>query len=235
MTVPDNDRNALATTPGNSAGIRDLLRDTALFVTALVPDGKATSIVQVQSSCRDLIRRFAEALHQRGYPDDVRNDAGIAHCGLLDEVALRHFQGDSRAAWELKPLQVEQFGIHDAGERVFDRIEQRLREADARVDLLECYCAVLGLGFMGRFVREEATKRDALVAALNARIVKLRPQAGRPFISERRARRPADWFYRLSPWAIAGLIAVLGGLAWVGWHAGLDVQLANLLSGTPRP
>ena len=213
------------------AGMRDLLRNTALFVTSLAPGGETQSIDQMQQRCRKLASDFADALHRRGYADEIRNDAEMAQCGLLDEVALRYFKGDTRSAWELHPLQVERFGIHDAGERVFERLEQRLREPMAQVDLLECYSAVLGMGFVGRYARDGEAKLDALVSALHAKIAKLRPTAVQPFTSDRSARRASDWWRRLSPWATAGLLAIAAAIVWLVWHAALDMQLAQLLSG----
>ncbi|MFD1557422.1 DotU family type IV/VI secretion system protein [Paraburkholderia silviterrae] len=215
-------------------GIRDLLRDTALFVTSLAPGGEPKSVDEVQEQCRKLARDFSDALHRRGYADEVCNDAEMAQCGLLDEIALRCFKGATRSAWELQPLQVERFGIHDAGERVFERLEQRLREPTAQVDLLECYSAVLGMGFVGRYAREGEAKLDALVSALHARIAKLRPAAAQPFTSDHTARRAFDWLHRLSPWATAGLLAIVAVLVWLVWHGALDVQLAHLLSGKPQ-
>jgi type VI secretion system protein ImpK len=130
----------------------------------------------------------------------------------------------------LKPLQVEQFNLHDAGERVIDRLEVRMREASPQLDLLECYSAILGMGFVGRYAREGEAKRTALMASLNAQLEKLRPSSQRPFIADRAGRRLSDWFYRLSPWAIAGLACLAAAIVWVVWAAALDVQLAHLVS-----
>lgn len=219
----------------SGAGMRDLLRDAALYVTSLAPGGKPKSIGEMQKQCRELVRNFADALHCRRYPDDVCKDAEMALCGLLDEIALRYFKDETRSAWELHPLQVEHFGIHDAGERVFDLLEQRLREPITHVDLLECYSAVLGMGFVGRYAREDEAKLDALVSALHAKIARLRPAAAQPFTSDHTARRAPDWLHRLSPWASAGLLAIVAILVWLVWHGALDMQLAQLLSGKPRP
>ncbi|CAM2168898.1 type VI secretion system protein ImpK [Paraburkholderia sacchari] len=215
-------------------GIRDLLRETALYVTSLAPGGEPQSIGAMQKTCRELVHDFAEALHRRGYPDDVCKDAEMAQCGLLDEIALRYFKDETRSAWELHPLQVERFGIHDAGERVFDRLEQSLREPMPQVDLLECYSAVLGMGFVGCHAREGDAKLDALVSTLHAKIARLRPAATQPFTTDHRTRRAFDWLHRLSPWATAGLFAIAAILVWLAWHGALDMQLAQLLSGKPR-
>ncbi|HWX11209.1 MAG TPA: DotU family type IV/VI secretion system protein [Trinickia sp.] len=210
-------------------GIRDLLRDTALLVTTLAPGSLVQNPAGLRERCKQLIEHFSNALEQRGYPDDVREEALVAQCGLLDETALRHLPTESRAGWELKPLQVERFNMHDAGERVFERLEQRILETSPQVDLLECYSAILGMGFVGRYAREGAAKRTTLIAALNAQLEKLRPSSERPFSADRAGRRLSDWFYRLSPWAIAGLACVAAAVVWVVWATALDAQLAHLV------
>lgn len=233
LTPTRNEAALLAGLPGASrvsgAGIRDLLRDTALVVTTLAPGGQVQDAAGFRDRCRQLIEHFSGALERRGYPDDVRQEALVAQCGLLDETALRYLPAESRAGWQLKPLQVEQFNLHDAGERVIDRLEVRMREASPQLDLLECYSAILGMGFVGRYAREGEAKRTALMASLNAQLEKLRPSSERPFIADRAGRRLSDWFYRLSPWAIAGLACVAAAVVWLVWAAALDVQLAHLV------
>lgn len=227
VAPPDN----LSRTRGAAHdGIRDLLRDTALLVTTLETGGAVKDLDGLRNRCRQLIQHFSEALERRGYPDDVRREARIAQCGLLDEAALRSLPTDMRASWELTPLQVEQFNLHDAGETVFDRLDARMRESLPPVDLLECYSAILGMGFVGRYARDGDAKRAALITTLNARLNKLRPSSGRPFVADHAERRLSDWFYRLSPWAIAGLACVAAVIVWTICATALDMQLAHLIA-----
>lgn len=214
-----------------AGGMRDLLRDTALLVTTLGTGGAAQDAHGLRNRCQQLIDHFSQALERRGYPDDVRREAVIAQCGLLDETVLRALPTGMRAGWEFKPLQVEQFNLHDAGESVFDRLEARLRERSPCVDLLECYSAILGMGFVGRYAREGEANRTALIATLNARLETLRASPELPFVADRTGRRLSDWFYRLSPWAIAGLASLFAVIVWLVWAVALDAQLAHLASG----
>jgi type VI secretion system protein ImpK len=210
-------------------GMRDLLRDTALLVTSLGTGGAVKDENALRNQCRKLIERFSEELEHQGYPDDVRREALIAQCGLLDESALRALPTDMRAGWELKPLQVEQFNLHDAGETVFDRLDARMRESSPCVDLLECYAAILGMGFVGRYAREGDTKRTELIAALNGQLNELQPSSERPFVADRAGRRLSDWFHRLSPWAIAGIACAIAVIVYLVGTAALGVQLAHLV------
>jgi type VI secretion system protein ImpK len=70
-------------------GIRDLLRDTALLVSMLTQGGNTESVKDLRQQCAERVAAFAEALEQRGFAADVREDAQYAQCGLLDETVLR--------------------------------------------------------------------------------------------------------------------------------------------------
>lgn len=219
----------------SAGGIRDLLRDTALLVTRLSEGGHTEDAATLRQRCEQLMASFSAALDQRGFAADVREDAEVAQCGLLDEAVLRNLSAENKPVWDAQPLQVERFGEHDAGERVFERLEQRMREVSPNVALLECYSAVLRMGFMGRYGREGVAKRSALIASLNMQLEKLRPVAARPFFADRTGRRLADWFYRLSPWAIAGLACVAAAVIWLIWTQVLDAQIAHLAPTVPQP
>ncbi|CAG4895259.1 DotU family type IV/VI secretion system protein [Paraburkholderia gardini] len=214
-------------------GIRDLLRDTALLVTTLSQGGKPESVTELRQRCQQLMAQFSAALEQRGVAADVRDDALYAQCGLLDETVLRALPLDDRSQWDAQPLQVERFGKHDAGERVFERLTERMREAVPNADLLECYAAVLGLGFMGRYAREGEAQHATLIASLDTQLQKLRPAALHTFIADRSGWRLADWLYRFSPWAIAGFGCVAAALVYLIWSQTLDLQLAHLTPSLP--
>jgi type VI secretion system protein ImpK len=216
-----------------SAGIRDLLRDTALQVTTLSQGGNTETVSGLRQRCLGLMAALSASLDQRGVASDVREDALYAQCGLLDEAVLRHLSAKERPEWDARPLQVERDGRHDAGDRVFERLAERMREVSPNLDLLEYYSAILGLGFMGRYAREGEAKRSALIASLDAQLEKLRPARRQTLIADRTGRRLADWLYRLSPWAIAGLGCVAAVLVYLIWGHALDLQLANLLSSKP--
>lgn len=237
----------------SAGGIRDLLRDTALLVTQLSQGGHTEDAATLRRRCQQLMANFSAALDQRGLATDIREDAAYAQCGLLDEAVLRSLSANNKPIWDAQPLQVERFGMHDLGERIFDRLEWRMREASPNIALLECYSAILGMGFMGRYAREGEAKRSALIVSLNAQLEKMRPEgsplggrpegspfggrpaAPRPFFADRIGRRLADRFYRLSPWAIAGLACVAAAVIWLIWAQVLDAQLAHLASTATRP
>lgn len=216
-------------------GMRDLLRDTALEVTTLASSGRTADVTALRERCRQLITQFASALEQRGFAADVRQDAALAHCGLLDETALRYLPQAQRDEWEGHPLQVEVFELHDAGERVIDRLQERMRETPPHTDLLELYASILGLGFVGRYAREGAAKRHALVSALASQLEQIRPSTTPLFIVDRPGQSMFTWLRRLSPWAIAGLAFLASIAVWLVLNKLLDAQLAQLLARSSRP
>jgi type VI secretion system protein ImpK len=237
---PSSERAALVSrepsvAPASAGGIRDLLRDTALFVANLTTGGTAENFDTLRRGCLTMIEQFDAALRHRRYPDDVREDAVMAQCALLDETALHCLSESDKVAWSTQPLQVQKFKQHDAGERVFDRLDFRMRERSPQVDLLECYAAILGLGFLGRYALEGKDKRQALIGELNALIERLRPDGEPSFIIDQAGRRFGDWLHRLSPWAIAGIACVIALVTWLAWHAALDAQLASVIPNAVKP
>jgi type VI secretion system protein ImpK len=218
-----------------SKGIRELLRDSALLVTTLSTGGKAEDYISLRKRCEDLVQTFTNVLDERGFSRDVRDDAVVAQCALLDETALRHLDDDKKLKWITEPLQVEKLKHHNAGEYVFERLDARMREPSPDVGLLECYAAVLGLGFRGRYALESEGSREALVKRLNALIDRLRPAQPDTLLIEHDGRRLSSWLHRLSPWAIAGMALVLASAVWLAWHVALDAQLASILPKAVKP
>jgi type VI secretion system protein ImpK len=228
--------------PSAGSSIRALLRDTALLVTSLAQDGKREPVEALRDDCVKQVREFAAALEQHRVPVDVQQDALLAQCGLLDETVLRQLSDSERARWEARPLQVEHFGRHDAGTYVFERIAARQREPQPNADLLEAYAAILGLGFTGRYAARRGLPSDAHVgenandtlervtSELAARLQRLGRGNHRAFVTEHGKRRIADWFYRLSPWAIAALGVVVAAIVFAVWNGLLAVQLSRLIA-----
>jgi type VI secretion system protein ImpK len=212
--------------------MRALLRDTALEVSLLSQDATEHSAFELRERCLRVVGDFDRALETRQIPRDVREDAVYAQCGLLDETALRCLPDEERSEWDAHPLQVERFGNHDAGNRVYERIALRLAEMPPKVALLECYAAVLGLGFLGHYAHKGEPRRAELATLLNERILRARPQR-RGFIIDTASGARLDWLRRLSTWAIAGIVCVSAALIWLGLGQSLDAQLANLPRLTP--
>jgi len=78
-------------------------------------------------------------------------DAQYVMAALADEVFL-HLDWWGRGAWAASLLEARLFGTQVAGERVFERIGQLLRDHDpVQRDLAAVYLMALSLGFQGRY------------------------------------------------------------------------------------
>ncbi|CAB3751517.1 DotU family type IV/VI secretion system protein [Paraburkholderia solisilvae] len=208
-----------------------LLRNTALEVSLLAQGATTMDVPQLRQHCLALVAEFDRALEARHAAADVRHDALYAQCGLLDETVLVHLPEASRSQWEAQPLQVERFGKHDAGEHVFDRLSERMREAPPNIDVLECYAAVLRLGFKGRYAREGESQRVAVIKTLSDLLARSAPSGDGGFIVDAARTRALDWFYRLSPWAMAGVACAAAVIVFVAVGQALDLQVSHLLAG----
>lgn len=216
--------------PTKMPAIRPFMRDAALLVATLASGGSAPDPIGLKQRAGELLDEFAAALLEAGIDEQARTDANLALCALLDETALRHMDERDREAWERSPLQVQRFGIHDAGERVFIRLDTYLAMPTTSVEVLEFYRAILGLGFVGRYVLLGDAERHKLVTTVDERIARHRPRVPASFVIERAGRRRSDWLRHLSPWMVAGLACLVAALVWGGWNAVLNAQLSHLYS-----
>jgi type VI secretion system protein ImpK len=213
-----------------SPGMRECLRETALYVSLLAQGGKFNAVGSLRERCLELVLEFEQTLDRCQVPVDVRDEAVYAQCALLDEVALSNLPPEERGEWEAHPLQVERFGNYDAGERVFEQLNARMQETPPNVELLQCYAAILGLGFRGRYVREGDAARKVLIMSLQSLLAKLQPVGDQSFIVDMTHTRM--WF-RLSPWAAAATACIAAVLVYVICSQSLDDQLARLLTESP--
>lgn len=81
----------------------------------------------------------------------VYDEAQYVMAAMADEVFL-HLDWAGRAAWAERPLEAHLFHTHDAGERMFRKLDDILENrVTASTGLLLVYLAALSLGFQGKF------------------------------------------------------------------------------------
>jgi type VI secretion system protein ImpK len=173
---------------------------------------------------RERVRTFLETFEARGKAAgrsrDLVLDAKYALCACLDETILA-FIPAVRESWAHRPLQLEAFGDHLAGEGFFLRLE-RLRQDPARaLEALEVYHLCLLLGFQGRYLLEGAEKRAWLTDQLGREIHQVR--GDRPFAPRSRPERRVQAPRRRIPlWAALALMAALALALYLAlaWHLG---------------
>lgn len=145
-------------------------RDTALTVALLRQGASSITFDIFRGCCLKHIRHLREELSAWQLSEDVINDAVYAQCALFDEAALNGLSGHDRDCWEREPLQVAEFSTHHAGEELIERMHRRLAEPDPVRPLLAIFLATLGLGFTGRFARDQQAARSELMRALRERL-----------------------------------------------------------------
>ncbi|AKC72072.2 DotU family type IV/VI secretion system protein [Pandoraea oxalativorans] len=220
-----------------SVSLRALLCDTALLVTTISAGGVVTNAAVLRERCEALLDSLDAKLATHGVEGQHYDDVRVAQCALLDETVLHHLKAHDREAWELAPLQVTRFGIHDAGERVFERLDVYMQADGTSAGVLEFYQALLRLGFVGRYALLGDARRRDLIKSLDARIEALGPTVEPSFVVQQSARRFSDIWHRISPWTIAGLTCVVAVLVWGAWDRALTLELQRIeaMSGMTPP
>lgn len=174
-----------------------------------------------------------------------RTQYGMA--ALADEVFL-HLDWPGREAWRSNLLEARLFGSHRAGEELFERIEELLRDRDnVYSELARVYLTILALGFQGKFrghpeaERELESYRRRLFRFIFGRDPqavrgddRLMPEAYAATLDE----GSGITLPHLKPWvwAMALLVALwLGGghLLWRSTIDGIEPFVAEILGAAP--
>jgi type VI secretion system protein ImpK len=82
---------------------------------------------------------------------EIYRRAQYAQAALADEIFI-NLAWPGREAWREHLLEAKLFGTHGAGEQLFERIDNLLRDRDALYgELARVYLTVLALGFQGKY------------------------------------------------------------------------------------
>lgn len=78
-------------------------------------------------------------------------EAQYVMAALADETFI-HMDWEGRQSWKTNLLEVRLFGTHDAGERIFNKIDVLLKANDpGDAEMAAIYLQALSLGFRGKF------------------------------------------------------------------------------------
>jgi type VI secretion system protein ImpK len=157
---------------------------------ALLYQGLFTGIVRLQAkrqhiSDGEAFRRRTIATLQEvervarsaGYDGRDVRDTHFAVVAFLDSVVL-HSNDAIRTEWERRTLQQELFGVTDAGEIFFEKLEQFRQRGDSEhlADILEVYLLCLLLGFEGKYSGRLRGELHSIKEAVAMRIDDIRGQ-----------------------------------------------------------
>ncbi len=212
-----------------------LMADTWLTVTLLkqgatTPDGNV-----LYETCSKQVEQVRGALERAGYDEASIAHISYAQCALLDEVVMSRAPGEADAghtAWRKAPLQARYFGSLHAGEALWDRIAEVLRQPAPDMAVLTCYHRVIALGFHGLYSKGSVSQsqREEVIKALAERVPPLDAEISLV------VRRTAKHRYSLlrSVWFWIAAAAVVMAVVWWGGHLWLQALLSALLPELPH-
>ncbi|MGN2424338.1 DotU family type IV/VI secretion system protein [Raoultella sp. Lac2] len=189
----------------------------------VVRDGE----VLYRRACR-LVQEARTLLSDAGYSEISRDHMVYALCALLDESVLnRGTTDDGYLTWRRDPLQAHFFGTLNAGEELWERIRNLLKESAPDTAILTCMYRTLQLGFVGQYRAQDDERREDVVRALGERVPAFTLAQDAPLVIRASRLRSGRRLYWIS-WILGA--AVLAAL----WFF-LSSSLTELVSQTVRP
>lgn len=182
------------------------------YVLAVQSDGEPQP-GELRRRAIELLRSFAERARAAGQPQDTTEHCRFVMTALLDEIVMTS-RWSVREEWAQRPLAYELFDDLNAGETVYDRLEQlrRVGRGDAAAnDALEVYATALCLGFRGSKSEpgDEERLRD-LVAQISDQVRESRGQGDQLSPHWQPDQRAAAQIRRMPRWWFAaGAVAVI--------------------------
>lgn len=196
-----------------------------------------------------LERQALEATRNGGdFAVELYRRAQYAMAALADEIFL-HLDWAGREAWRSNLLEARLFGSHHAGEELFERMEELLRDRDdVQTELARIYLQVLALGFQGRYrgrpdgeheIESYRRRLFRFLAGHDPRVMhgdeRLMPQAYESTLDQ---GRPSKLLH-LRPWlwALACVVSLWLGASHVLWRhetRGLDRLVQEILDTGQR-
>ena len=177
---------------------------------------------------RRLVQEVRTSLSDAGYSDICRDHMVYALCALLDESVLnRGTTDDGYLIWRRDPLQAHFFGTLNAGEELWERIRNLLKESAPNTAVLTCMYRTLQLGFVGQYRAQDDERREDVVRALAERVPAFTLAQDAPIVVRASRLRGGRRLYWLS-W-------IIGAAALAALWFFLSSSLTELVSQTIRP
>ncbi len=163
--------------------------------------------------------------------------AKYALTAFIDEMILNS-SWPGKDGWLTRPLQLDYFGVHMAGEEFFKKLETLRQSADARIQALEIFYTCMQLGYEGKYKILGIEKLKILMEETGKDIARIRGKEPRDLSGK--WERPQGLVQGISQefpvwvWLVvcaAVVFVVFTGLAfWIGHDAGSVVEeLTQLL------
>lgn len=135
--------------------MKDLVRDFLSMALLIRRGSQVQDVTQFVRSVDEFFHGLEHGARAAGYSVEQVKDTQYALCAFLDESVLRAGDSPLRSHFEVHTLQFQYFGVHLAGEGLFDKLTQLRGDVKANRDVLEVYHLCLALGFEGKFSLEQ--------------------------------------------------------------------------------
>jgi type VI secretion system protein ImpK len=136
--------------------LQERLRDGSIAYDAEQPADARSAVLSASAAWRRIVaileRQEQEAVRHGGdLALQVYKRAQYAMAALADEIFL-NLDWAGREAWRQNLVEAKLFGTHRAGEELFERIDDLLRDRDAgQAEIARIYLSALALGFQGKY------------------------------------------------------------------------------------
>ena len=214
--------------PAEKLLMKDLIRDFLSMALLIRRGSQAQEVTQFVRSVEQFFNGLEHDARAAGYSVEQVKDTQYALCAFLDESVLRAGESPLRSHFEVHSLQFQYFGVHLAGEGLFEKLTQLREDVKGNRDVLEVYHLCLALGFEGRYSLEQKEQLAYIANSLGQDLAKGQqvPQALSP-----------DWAlpdqvshllrYEVPMWLYVTLLAAGCGIVfWVlRWLLERDVAL----------
>ncbi len=146
----DSDTTSWGSAPGSPQSLLDLCADSFLLIFHVHGANDPGHPEDLRKNIALSFQNLERQAKRQGQSEEDIKATHYALCALIDETLLnsRWAFGDQ---WRDRPLQLEYFGEHMAGERFFDLLERIRQKGSRKVDVLEVFCMCLILGFQGKY------------------------------------------------------------------------------------
>ena len=130
--------------------LADLCHEAFLLIFHILGGNDPGHPDQLRKEIQLLLEDLERQAGRHGHPEEDVKAARYAICSLIDEMILNS-RWEFKDQWADRPLQLEYFGEHMAGERFFDLLDRIRKKGARKADPLEVFCMSLILGFQGKY------------------------------------------------------------------------------------
>jgi type VI secretion system protein ImpK len=236
MSPPRNDTDSTGwqTAAGSQRTLLDLCTDAFILIFHIHAGNDPGQPENLRKEIALLVKDLDRQGSKHGHSEEDIKATRYALLALIDETILNS-SWPFKDQWAERPLQLEYFGDHMAGERFFDLLERIRQKGSRKADLIEVFCIVLILGFQGKFKLRGREELNNLIRDIVGEVVNYR--GGSPSLSPhwRIPEEPAERPPRTIPrwvWLAAASTVALVLITFVAlklWLAAAASDAASLM------